>query len=86
MGSKIEFGPGTLYVTDENGVKKPLGDIETFDISVDDMSNCDIPIKRYDGEHTFTATVNLTFRSRVKLFGFWNTIKAMIKSIFKRGN
>ena len=84
MGSKIEFGPGTLYMTDEDGVKRPLGDINTIDF-VEDMPKYDIPIKRYDGDYTFNATVNLTFRGKVKLFGFWNTIRAMIRSAFKRG-
>ena len=85
MGSKIEFGPGSLYITDEDGNKRPLGDVGTIELISDRYQN-DIPIKRYEGDYTFNATVNLTFRGRVKLFGFWNTIKTMIRSAFKRGD
>lgn len=84
MGSKIEFTPGTLYITDEDGNKKPLGNVDTIDFMAD-IPECDCPIIRYEGDYTMNITCNLTFRSRVKLFGFWNTIRAMIKSLFKRG-
>lgn len=84
MGSKIEFGPGSLYITDEDGNKRPLGDVSTIDF-VDDVSKYNFPLKCNDGEHTFSMTVNLAFRERIILFGFWNTIRAMIKSLFKRG-
>lgn len=83
MGSKIEFGPGTLYITDEDGNMRPLGTVGTIDF-MGDIPKCDHPILRYEGDYTMNITCDLTFKTRVKLFGFWNTIRAMIKSAFKR--
>lgn len=84
MGSKIEFGPGIMYISDEDGNKVPLGKVDNIDFMAD-IPNSDFPIIRYEGDYTMNITCNLTFRSRVKLFGFWNTIRAMIRSLFRRG-
>ena len=76
----IQFGSGTLYITDTEGNITKLGEgIPEF--SPESISSDVEILKTVKPTDTaeFTVTLKLSFRKRVKLFGFWNTVKAIFK-------
>lgn len=83
MGSKsnIELGSGTLYLDGKPFMA--VKEVETKDISTDIDKEFDYA-KPIDFSGEITGTFKLTFGARVRLFGFWRTVRAEIRRIFGR--
>lgn len=83
MGSKsnIDFGAGTLYLDGKPFMT--VKEVEMKDISTDTDKEFDY-VKPIDFSGEITGTFKLTFWTRVRLFGFWRTVRAEIRRIFRR--
>ena len=86
MGNKITFTSGTIWY---NGEPFSCTDYKVIEFSELNATYDDIEVLpelqnvRATMEGSFTCECKLNFRSRVRIFGFWNVIKADIKRIFK---
>ena len=83
MGSKsnIDFGAGTLYLDGEPFMAVKEVKMEDISTATDKEFDC---VKKLDFSGEITGTFKLTFWTRVKLFGFWRTVRAEIRRIFGR--
>jgi hypothetical protein len=77
--SNINIGEGTLYFIKQNGEKVEVSvceALEPINWTEDEMS---VPLKFINEPTEVTFTCKLSFRSRVKLFGFWRTVKSLFR-------
>lgn len=92
MGSKsnIDFGAGTIKIGDSIPVPVKnfkISDMETVTSTVEFEDEPFEYIKPIDQSAEFSFTIDgfqFTFWTRVRLFGFWRTVRAEIRRIFGR--
>ena len=83
MGSKsnIDFGAGTLYLDGEPFMA--VKEVKMEDIRTTTDKDFDY-VRPIDFSGEITGTFKLTFGARVRLFGFWRTVRAEIRRMFGR--
>jgi hypothetical protein len=88
MGSNnnIEFSSGTISIDGCEPI--PVKDFKIQEVSL--VPDADVPFDRvikFPSSVEFTGTIEgfkLTFGARVRLFGFWRTVRTEIRRIFGR--
>lgn len=75
------FKVNTMFLTDSNGKTIKFSDCVRVVLESEEFidEKQDEPIIRFNEPSSISFTCKLSFRNRVKIFGFWRTVKNLFK-------